>query len=77
MAVPVQTEPTFVPGNAEVVVSGRYFAGPPFGRPYDISLDGQRFLMIREEDSGGDESVELIYVQNWVEELKRLVPAGR
>jgi hypothetical protein len=47
------------------------------GRTYDASADGQRFLMIK-EISGADErppSARIILVQNWFEELKRLVPA--
>ena len=71
MAVGVQTEPSFAPGNAEEVFEGRYRVGPP-GRPYDISPDGERFLMIK-EGAGGD-STEFITVINWFEELKRLVP---
>ena len=46
------------------------------GRMYDVSADGQRFLMIK-ESSGADErppSARIILVQNWFEELKRLVP---
>ena len=45
------------------------------GRTYDITPDGQRFLMIKQ--GGANQNVvppSLIVVQNWVEELKRLVP---
>ena len=44
-------------------------------RPYDVAPD-ERFLIIRSgqpEASGGTAS-NLIVVQNWSEELKRLVP---
>lgn len=61
-----------------LVVKAGYMTSPGgfFGRTYDISLDGQRFLMIKE---GGDADQRaalpsLIVVLNWVEELKRLVP---
>jgi hypothetical protein len=43
---------------------------------YDVSADGQRFLVIK-ETPGADESppsARIILVQNWFEELKRLVP---
>ncbi len=46
------------------------------GRMYDVSADGQQFLMIK-ETSVADErppSPRIILVQNWFEELKRLVP---
>ena len=39
---------------------------------YDVSPDGQRFLMIRSE--GHPPATELRLVMNWHEELKRLVP---
>ena len=45
------------------------------GRTYDITRDGQRFLMIKQ--GGANQNVvppSFIVVQNWVEELKRLVP---
>ena len=75
MAVGVQTEPSFAPGNAEEVFGGYYApGGRSFGRTYDISPDGERFLMIKESGSDEISSTEFILVQNWFEELKRLVP---
>jgi serine/threonine-protein kinase len=46
------------------------------GRTYDISPDGQRFLMIKLGGGPGQTAAppNLIVVQNWTEELKRLVP---
>ncbi len=41
--------------------------------PYDVAPDGQRFVMIEEGESE-PAVTQLILVQNWVEELKRLVP---
>ena len=57
------------------LVEGRYYAGG-YGRTYDVSPDGKRFLMIKAP--GTDASAAppaLIVVQHWDEELKRLVPA--
>ncbi len=59
-------------GQAEVVLQQTYFTSGLFGRTYDISPDGKRFLMIKESASAS--STEFILVQNWFEELKRLVP---
>ena len=72
MAVAIETEPTFSPGNPTVLFEDPYLRG--FRREYDISLDGQRFLMIK-EGSSNDAPRELHVVLNWFEELKRLVPA--
>ncbi len=74
MTVRVQTEPSFAPGNPEVVLKGHNFAlGSSPGRAYDISPDGKRFLVIQ-EPVGETARTELILVQNWFQELERLVP---
>lgn len=39
---------------------------------YDVSLDGQRFLMVKDESG----SHRLNLVLNWLAELKRLVPTN-
>ena len=51
-------------------------AGEAFGRTYDYDNNGRRFLMIRTPESP-EASTTLpgfVVVQNWFEELKRLVP---
>jgi serine/threonine-protein kinase len=56
------------------VVEGLYSTGNPFSpRNYDVSLDGKRFLMVKELAKQAA-APQIIVVQNWVEELKRLVP---
>jgi Tol biopolymer transport system component len=48
-------------------------------RTYDVSPDDQRFLMIKDA-AGSDQSAtppRIVVVQNWFEDVKRLVPAGR
>lgn len=58
-------------------VSRRFFFRWPWvlesGRDYDVSLDGERFLMAREGDLEPGDG-ELVVVQNWFEELERLAP---
>jgi hypothetical protein len=77
----VSVEPhggTWAAGTATKVVEGRYYIGVAANtiRQYDVSPDGQRFLMIKE--SGGTDQTtaapQLTIVQHWTEELKRLVP---
>ena len=54
-------------------------AGPLLpGASETVSIFSQRFLMIKEAEQTGEApaQTELIIVQNWFEELKRLVPTG-
>jgi hypothetical protein len=45
-------------------------------RNYDVTADGQRFLMVRRDRLPlVDEATEIQLVLNWHEELKRLVPS--
>jgi hypothetical protein len=56
---------------------GPYGASPnQNGRTYDIAPDGTRFLMIKAGGSADEtaEPTSLVVVQNWRDELKRLVP---
>jgi serine/threonine-protein kinase len=69
MVVGIKTEPNFTAGSPEVLFTGRYTTSVLVTN-YDISPDGQRFLMIKE----GEGSAQINVVLNWFEELKRLVP---
>jgi hypothetical protein len=44
-------------------------------RWFDVTSDGERFLFVGSDGAArGETVVELILIQNWLEELKRLVP---
>jgi serine/threonine-protein kinase len=77
LAVPVSTAPTFRPGTPKLVFERQYIRSPGL-ISYDISPDGQRFLMIRDSSVGDETSTrpELTVVLNWLDELKRLVPSN-
>ncbi len=75
MAVAIETEPELSIGTPRLLFEGRFLPGPPWApRNYDISPDGQRFLMIKREQDLAP--TEIIVILNWFEELKRLVPTG-
>ncbi len=80
MAVPVETEPTFTQGTVDLLFDLGPYSKPSElpNRRIDISPEKERFLMLK--TSGGlDETAEtrsIIIVQNWFEELKRLVPTN-
>jgi hypothetical protein len=50
---------------------------PGGDRTYDVSPDGRRFLMIKSLNAAvpASAAVQIVVVQNWFEELKRLAPA--
>jgi len=74
IGVGIKTEPTFTAGSPVVLFTGRYTFGDAVAH-YDISPDGQRFLMIKEaEDGTVQQQNQINVVLNWFEELKRLVP---
>jgi len=67
MAVKVETGAEF--SSAAPV---QLFEGP-FSPQYDVARDG-RFLMIQQSPSSTEGAASIVVVQNWFEELKRLVP---
>jgi serine/threonine-protein kinase len=80
MRVPVTRASEWAAGAPARVLEGRYYRGLGFNVPrsYDVSLDGKRFLIIK--PAGLDPSARpasIVVVQNWLEELKRLVPVRR
>jgi serine/threonine-protein kinase len=75
MSVRVQPGATWQHGPAVQVVRPGYFHAGEVYRTFDVSPDGQRFLMIRQNANAGDVTRSMIVVQNWHEELKRLAPA--
>jgi serine/threonine-protein kinase len=76
LRVPVEASgATWNAGTPMKLLEGRYVTGSTIGRTYDVSPDGQRFLMIKApETEPGAALPALIVVQHWDEELKRLVP---
>jgi hypothetical protein len=67
---------SFVARNPVEVFKGQ-FAPSLGGRNYDVSPDGQRFLMLKvsaETNAPNAPPVRITVVENWSEDLKRLVP---
>jgi eukaryotic-like serine/threonine-protein kinase len=70
MSVRVQTSPVFSAANPTKLFDGQYFAGIT-GRTYDVSLDGNRFLMIKSASTDTTATpADMVVVLNWTEELK-------
>ena len=72
MNVAVRTQPEFSAGRPELLFEGQYDI-EPFGADasnYDVSNDGQRFIMI----GSAEQSQQINVVLNWFDELEQLVP---
>ena len=56
--------------------AGQYYFGygEAFGRTYDISRDGRRFLMIKDVARDPTSTPTILVVQNWFEELEARLP---
>ena len=82
----MQTTATdFKAGNPTRLFETAYYAGASLLgvdlRGYDVSADGQRFLMIKEGASGGQAAAtppaSMVVVLNWVAELAARVPPAK
>ena len=76
MAVNVSTRPSFTVGKPHVLFSGPYEPTPATFSNYDVSPDGQRFLMLKPSETE-QAPAQINVVLNWFEELKRRVPTGK
>jgi Tol biopolymer transport system component len=76
MSVPIEMGASFVARNPMVLFKGQY-APTLGGRNYDVSPDGRRFLMLKVASAANGQvttPARFNVVENWFDELKRLVP---
>jgi Tol biopolymer transport system component len=77
MAVEITTQPSFSAGKSKAVVEGPYLPTPATLSNYDVSPDGQRFLMLKPVEQTEAAPTQINVVLNWFEELKQKVPTGK
>ena len=75
MRVPVAPGPTWTISTPTQLIESRPYALGTY-RTYDVSPDSKRFLMIKHSDAAGQTSTapRIVVVQNWMNDMKRLVP---
>jgi serine/threonine-protein kinase len=71
MVVDITTQPAFSAGNPRLLFEGQYARNPADVANYDISPDGQRFLMVKETPQAGS-AAQINVILNWFEDLQRL-----
>ena len=77
VAVPVQAGSSFSYGKPQPLfeIAGWFLA--PISRPFDISPDGKRFLMLKDAGSGNTTArPSIVVVLHWFDEVNRRVGAG-
>ena len=73
MVVDVSTTPDLGLSRPRILFEQRYaFGSAQTVANYDVSPDGERFVMVKDDSASGRINV----VLNWLEELKRLVPTN-
>lgn len=83
MAVAVTTAPPFRAGRPQELCRGHYShrmstsCGPAGATSsnYDVTADGRRFLMIKDETPDTAVSREIVVILNWADEVGRLSKA--
>ena len=76
MAVDFTALPTFSAGKPRMLFEGPYVPTPRSFPDYDVSPDGQRFLMLKAPEQA-QAPAQINVVLNWTETLKQKVAAGK
>jgi serine/threonine-protein kinase len=63
-------------GKPSLLFEGSYAGSAQYGRNYEVTPNGQRFLMFEVKESQST-AKQINVVLNWFEELKRKVPTGK
>jgi serine/threonine protein kinase/Tol biopolymer transport system component len=77
MAVDIATQLGFNAGKPRMLFKGTYQPASLTAPNYDVSPDGQRFLMLKPSEQEQASPTQINVVLNWFEELKRRVPVGK
>jgi len=73
MAAPIDTQHGFSAGTPKMLFQGQYVTLANSTPNYDVTADGQKFLMLKSTVQPAQINV----VVNWFEELKQKVPTGK
>jgi eukaryotic-like serine/threonine-protein kinase len=73
--VDVQTNNGFATSRPRLLFEKSGYGGYVPVRCWDLSHDGQRFLMVKGDQNKSSPATEMVLIQNWLEELKQRVPS--
>jgi Tol biopolymer transport system component len=75
MVVDVSTQPSFTTGKPRMLFEAPYVLAAGTTPYYDVSSDGQRFLMLKHVEQAAPTQINVVL--NWFEELKQKVPTEK
>ena len=75
MSVPVERGSELTLAEPSILFEGAFAEGQLGVPNYDVTSDGQEFVMVVQDESAGVSQINVVL--NWDEELKRLVPTDR
>ena len=76
IAVDYSAQPTFSAGKPKMLFEGPYVPTPRSFPDYDVSPDGQRFLMVKAPEQA-QAPTPINVVLNWYDELKQKTASGK
>ena len=76
-AVDVRADGGFSASKPRLLFKAPGWVGGMPIRSWDVSLDGQRFLMVKNEGGTPTPVTELVLVMNWSQDLQRLAPSAK
>ena len=71
--MPSERSPRFEASVPEILFEGPFELETSGFRNFDVTRDGQRFVMVHGDEGPLDR---LVFVVNWADELERLVPTN-
>jgi hypothetical protein len=74
VAVPVPAGASFTYGKPAPLFAVSPYYGAGFGRTFDISTDGKRFLMVKSVGSVAGGRPSIVVVSHWFDEVKARMP---
>jgi len=77
MVADVVNQTNFTVSKPRMLFEGRSLPTPATSPNYDVSPDGQRFLMLKRAGQDDQGPTQINIVLNWFDELKRRVPPGK
>jgi len=77
MAVGITLQPTLTAGKPRVLFERPLLLSPATTPNYDVSHDGQRFLMVKAAGAAETAPAQINVVFNWFEELRRVAPGWK